>query len=89
MVKVGFWINDPSKTGNFHQHWEKLAETLQIEDLAVKNVFLFYYVHIFVKKSKICIKKKIYEWREKNEKHFVEKSFSVFEGAPLSPSNTL
>ena len=27
---------------------------------------------------------------DKNKKkHFVEKSFSVFEGAPLSPSNTL
>ena len=25
MVKVVFWINDPSKRGRFHQHWEKLC----------------------------------------------------------------
>ena len=25
MVQVGFWINDPSKIGFFHQHWEKLC----------------------------------------------------------------
>ena len=28
---------------------ENFAERLQFEDLAVKNFFLFYYVHIFVK----------------------------------------
>ena len=46
MVKVGFWINE----GVFTNIGKHFAETLQIEDLAVKNVFLFYYVHVFVKK---------------------------------------
>ena len=32
---------------NIGQHF---AETLQFEDLAVKSVFLFYYVNIFLKK---------------------------------------
>jgi hypothetical protein len=40
----------PPKEGVFTNIRKNFAETLPIEDLAVKNVFLFYYVHIFVKK---------------------------------------
>ena len=40
----------PPKEGVLTNIGKNFAETLQIEDLAVKNVFLFYYVHIFVKK---------------------------------------
>ena len=40
----------PPKVGVFTNIGKNFAETLQIEDLEVKNVFLFYYVHIFVKK---------------------------------------
>ena len=40
----------PPKEGVFTNIGKNFAETLQIENLAVKNVFLFYYVHIFVKK---------------------------------------
>ena len=43
-----FFINDPSKIGCFHQHWENFAETLQFEDIAVNIFFIFYYLHIFV-----------------------------------------
>ena len=51
MVKVGFWIlMIPTKEGVFTDIGKNFAETLQIEDLAVENVFLFYYEHIFVKK---------------------------------------
>ena len=40
----------PPKEGVFTKIGKNFAETLQIEDLAVQNVFIFYYVHIFVKK---------------------------------------
>ena len=40
----------PPEEGVFTNIRKNFAETLQIEDLAVKIVFLFYYVHIFVKK---------------------------------------
>ena len=70
---------------------KNFSETLQIEDLAVKNVFLFYYVHIFVKKKSEFVSKIFFMngGKKLKKKHFVEKSFSEFEGAPLSPSNTL
>ena len=45
-----FGLMTPPKEGVFTNIGKNFAETLQIEDLAVKNVFLFYYVHIFVKK---------------------------------------
>ena len=48
MIEVGFWINDPSRKGRFHQHWENFAVMLQFEDLAVTNFILLFYVHIFV-----------------------------------------
>ena len=48
---IGFWINDHSKKGGSTNIGKNCAETLQFEDFAVKNVFLFYYVHIFVKTS--------------------------------------
>ena len=41
----------PPKEGVFTNIGKNFAETLQIEDFAVKNVFLFYYVHIFVSKN--------------------------------------
>ena len=50
MVKVGFWINDPPKQGFSTNIGKNFAETLQFEDLAVKNFFLCYYDNIFVKK---------------------------------------
>ena len=40
----------PQKEGVFTNIGKNFAETLQFEDLAVKKFFLFYYVHIFVKK---------------------------------------
>ena len=50
MVKLVFGLMTPPKVGVLTNIWKNFAETLQIEDLAVKNGFLFYYVHIFVKK---------------------------------------
>jgi hypothetical protein len=45
------------------------AETLQFEDLVVKNFFLFYYVYIFVTNFWIGIKCIFYEcWIKKNKK---------------------
>jgi hypothetical protein len=41
----------PPKYSIFTKIGKNFAATLQFEDLVVKNVFLFYYVHIFVKKS--------------------------------------
>ena len=78
-----------SKEGVFTNIGKNFAETLQIEDLAVKNVFVFYYVQIFVKKIPNLYQKHFLWMGGKKLKHFVEKSFSVFEGPPLSPSNTL
>ena len=85
MVQVGFWINDPSRIGRFHQ------QTLQFEDFAVKNFFHFCYMHIVVKKSWIGIKCIFYEcWKKKNKKkNFAEKNHSVFKGFKEGPSNTL
>ena len=55
----------PPKEGVFTNIGKNFAETLQIEDLAVKNVFLFYYVHIFVKKNSEFVLKTFYEWEKK------------------------
>jgi hypothetical protein len=84
MVKVGFWINDPSNIG------KNFAETLQIEDLAVKKCLsILLHAYFCEKKIRTCSKNIFYEWGKNIKKHFVEKSFSVFKGAPLSPLNTL
>ena len=40
----------PPKKGVFTNIGKHFAETLQLQDLAVNNFFLFYYLHIFVKK---------------------------------------
>ena len=41
----------PPKEGIFTNIGKNYGEMLQIEDLAEKNVFLFYYVHIFCEKN--------------------------------------
>jgi hypothetical protein len=51
----------PPKEGVFTNIGKNFAETLQIKDLAVKNVFLFYYVHIFVKKNSEFVLKTFYD----------------------------
>ena len=59
---------------------KNFAETLQFEDLAVKNFFLFYYMHIFCEQ--------IFNWYEMHffmKKHFTEKNHSVFEGLKGGP----
>ena len=48
--KLIFGLMTPPKEGVFTNIGKNFAETLQFEDLAVINFFLFYYVHIFVKK---------------------------------------
>ena len=65
----------PPKEGIFTNIGKNLAETLQIEDLAVKNVFLFYYVHIFVKKILNLYQKKILWMEEKKLETFCGKKF--------------
>jgi hypothetical protein len=40
----------PPKEGVFTNIGKNFAETLQFENLAVKNFFLFYYMHIVVTK---------------------------------------
>ena len=76
----------PPKERVFTNIGKNFAETLQFEDLAVKNFFLFYYVHIFVQKNSELLSKTFFMNGEKQSlKHFVEKSFSVFEGAPFKP----
>ena len=56
---------------------------LQFKDLAV--IFLiFFYMHIFVKKNPELVRKTFFINGEKQlKKHFVDISFSVFEGAPF------
>ena len=49
-LKLVFGLMTPPKERVFTNIGKNFAKTLQIEDVAVKNVFLFYYVHIFVKK---------------------------------------
>ena len=49
-LKLVFGLMTPPKESVFTNIGKNFAETLQIEDLAIKNVFLFYYAHIFVKK---------------------------------------
>ena len=48
--KLVFGLMTPPKEGVFTNIGKNFDETLKFEDLAVKNFFLFYYVHIFVKK---------------------------------------
>ena len=69
MVYLGFWINGVST--NIGQNF---AETLQFEDLAVKNFFLFYYVHIFVKEKNLELLSNSFfiNIDKKNLKHFAE-----------------
>ena len=51
MVLVGFWINDPSKIGCFHQHWKNFDETLPFKDLAVKKFISFLLQAYFCEKN--------------------------------------
>ena len=46
-----FGLMTPPKLGISTNIGKNFAETLQFEDLAVRNFFLFYYVHIFVRKQ--------------------------------------
>ena len=48
--KLVFGLMTPPKEGVFTNIGKNFVETLQFKDLAVKNIFLFYYMHIFVKK---------------------------------------
>ena len=49
-LKLVFGLMTPTKEGVFTNIGKNFAETLQIEDLAVKIVFIFYYMHIFGEK---------------------------------------
>ena len=53
LKQVSQLYQSPLKQGVSTNIGKNFAETLQFEDLEVNNVFLFYYVHIFVKKSRI------------------------------------
>jgi hypothetical protein len=64
-LKLVFGIMTPPKDGVFTNIGKNFAEMLQIEDFAVNNVFLFYYVHIFVKKNYEFVLKPFYEWEKK------------------------
>ena len=81
---VGFWINDPSKIGRFHQHWENFAEMLQFEDLAVKNSFSSIFLW---KKSWIGLKKNFLWMLNKKLKTFCEPK--GLKGDPFKHSNYL
>ena len=73
----------PPKYSVFTNIRKNIAETLQFEELAVKNLYHFYYVHIFVKKSWIsikCIFLNVVEEKKLKKKKIVEKIHSVFEG---------
>ena len=75
----------PQKLSVFSNIGENFAETLQFEHLVVKHFFLFYYVHIFVKKNGIGIKCIFYEcWKERKKKN-AEKNHGVFEGLKGGP----
>ena len=76
MVQVGFWINDPPpKEGVFTNIGKNFAETLQFEDLAVKNFFQFFYALIFVKKILNKYQKHFFMNGEKKFKTLCEKKF--------------
>ena len=74
-LKLVFGLMTPPKEGVFPNIGKNFAEMLQIKNVAVKNVFLFYYMHIFVKKIWICNKSIFYEWRKKKLKIFCGKKF--------------
>ena len=46
MVKVGFWINVPSKIGRFYQHWEKLSLNAAIKR-PFRHKFLSFLLHAY------------------------------------------
>ena len=46
--RLVFGLMTPTKEGVFTSIGKNFAETLQFENLAVRNFFLFYYMHIFV-----------------------------------------
>ena len=80
----------PPKQGISTNIGKNLAEMMQFEDLAVEYFYLFYYVHIFVKKIPELVSKAFCMNGKNKIKTFCgKKSFSVFKGAPLSPLNTL
>ena len=77
----------PAKQGVFTNIGKNFAETLQFEDLAVNNFFLFYYVLFCGKKSLIGVKCIFINVEEKTlkEKTFGRKSHSKFEGLKGGP----
>jgi hypothetical protein len=88
-LKLVIGLMTPPKEGFFTNIGKNFAETLQFEDLAVKNFFLFYNVHIFVKKILNWYKMNFYECLKKTKNILRKKSHSVFEGLKGAPSNTL
>ena len=88
-VKLVFGLMTPPKEGIFTNIGKNFAETLQIEDLSSPKCLSILLRAYFCEKNPVFASQFFLGMGKKNLKHFVEKSFSVFEGAPLSPSNTL
>ena len=86
-----FGLLTPPEEGASTNIGQNFDETLQFEGLTVKNFFLFYYVHIFVKKKSwigiLCIFHEC--WEKKNQKHFAEKVIVCLKDLKGAPSNTL
>ena len=87
--KLVFGLMNPPKEGVFTNIGKNFAKTLQFEDLAVNIFFSILLGAYFCEKNSEFISKCFMNGEEKNLKHFVEKSFSLFEGTPFKPSNKL
>ena len=64
----------PTKWGVSTNIGKNFAETLQFEYLAVKNFFLFYYLHIFVKNLEL-VSNAFFMKVEKTFKNILRKPF--------------
>ena len=90
MVWVGFWINDPSKIGRFHQHWEKLCWNAAIWRPCGQQFLLFLLCAYFcAKKSWIKSKCIFHKYQRKKFKKKLDFFLMCMKVPSLNPLTTL
>ena len=88
--RLVFGLMTPPKEGVFTSSGKNFAETLQFENRAVKNFFLFYYNEYFCVKNSELVSKTFSRSDEQKIQNILWKQVLVCsKGHPLSPSNTL
>ena len=82
LFKQVFELMTPPKQGVSTNIGQNFSETLQFEDLAIKNFFLFYHL-LFCEKKKIELVSNAFFMNEKNHR-----VFAGFKGGPFEHTKT-